>query len=164
MKKQTMQQLKKAILPAGKKLFIAVLISATFASAAFAGPADVSSTALNNLTYEFKNAKDVVWKVTAIYTYASFTYNGEKMEVCYNNDGDLIGVSRIISNDELPQKANKKIAKEYAGYKTAEAIEFKNAEDETTFYISLLKDASKIILQVETNGDVSIFKPAPLQK
>ena len=164
MKKQTTQQLKRAILPAGKKLLAALLITATFATAAFAGPADVNAKALSNLRYEFKYAKDVKWTVTPEFTHANFTINGENMEVAYTNDGDLIGISRLINTDELPARAQKKIANDYAGFTTSEAIEYSNAENETSFFVSLVKDDKKIILQVESNGGVSVFKTATLKK
>lgn len=164
MKKQTTQYLKKAMMPLGKKLLAAVLITATFATAAFAGPEDVSAKALSNLRYEFKYAKDVKWTVTPEFTHANFTINDEKMEVAYTNDGDLIGISRLINTDELPQKAQKKIAKDYDGYTTTEAIEYTSAENETSYFVSLVKDDNKVILQVETSGVISVFKTMSLKK
>lgn len=159
MKKQPLQYLKSVVGTPGKKLMIAALISLAFASPVFAGPRTVNSRAINNLYYEFKNAKNVVWEANDDYSHATFTYDSHTMDVSFNNDGDLIGISKTISFDELPSKSKQTIEKNYADFKKHDIIEFKNSEAETSFYISMLKDEKKIILQISIDGDVSVFKP-----
>ena len=61
--------------------------------------------------------------------------------------------------DELPAKAQQSIERNYADFKKYDIIEFKNSEAETSFYISMMKDDKKIILQISIDGDVSVFKP-----
>ena len=144
---------------AGKKLFFVALVATFITSNAFAGGEGENKKAASSLKKEFANAQNIAWKVTPNYIKASFTWNGQQLEVFYNDAGETIAESRIINAGSIPLKAQQHIQKKYPDYKIAEAIEYNNEESGISYYVSVIKGNEKIILQVSTQGDVSIYKP-----
>ena len=84
--------------------------------------------------------------------------NEQRMEAYYDNDGELIGTSRATTLDFLPAKATKQIDEKYAGYKTEEVVEFDSVKDGLSYYVSLTNDTNKVVLQVSSEGSVSVYK------
>src|SRR5438105_3930295 len=97
-----------------KKLFVACIGVVFITASAFANGEETSAKAISNLKRDYKNAKDIEWKVTPQYTKATFTWNGQYLEVFYNNDGETIAESRYINTNNLPLKAQQFINKKYA--------------------------------------------------
>ena len=142
-----------------KKLFILAVASTLITASAFAGGEEENMKAASSLKKEFTNAQNINWKVTPNYIKASFTWNGQQLEVFYNANGETIAQSRMINPNSLPLKAQQFIQKRYADYQIAEAIEYNNEESGTSYYVSLIKGNTKEILQISTEGDVSTYKP-----
>ena len=142
-----------------RKLFIAAIAATCITASAFANGETENEKAANNLKKEFANAKNVEWKVTPNYIKASFSWNGQQLEVFYNEAGETIAQSRMINENSLPLRAQQIIQKKYPGYKITEAIEYNNAESGISYYISLTKDSEKQILEISAQGDVSLYRP-----
>jgi len=140
-----------------KKIFIAATLIAALTTSAIASPR-TDAKALKHLTSQFKDATNISWKTTDNYTKATFNWNSQVIEVFYNNDGEHIATGRHISEDALPLNALKVINDKYKDYKPSEAIEMDNVESGTDYYVSLVKDQEKVILQVSPSGSVSVFK------
>jgi hypothetical protein len=79
------------------------------------------------------------------------------MEAFYNGTGEKIGSSRAISIDELPLKAKRSFAKDYADYTVKEVIEF-NGTDETAYYLSAENEKTAVILKVNSVSELSTYK------
>ena len=140
-----------------KKLFIAALMIITVTTSAFATDiTKVSANVQKNFKFDYAYASNVNWTVNANYAKASFSENGEAMEVFYEHNGDLIGISRKISLDVLPVSAKRTFAKKYADYTVKEAIRF-DGVDEDAFFISAENDKQSVILKVTAAG-TSVFK------
>ena len=138
---------------------IAVLLAATLVtSSAFAGVEDNKEKAIKNLREEFASAKDVQWKVTENYLKASFNWNNQQLEVFYNYEGEMIAKSRHIEPTSLPLDAQQTITRKYPGYRFDETVEYDGIEGDHYFYTSLVKDNTKILLQITTQGDVSVYR------
>src|SRR6476469_1191331 len=117
-----------------KKLFLSLLIASTVAASAFAKDTKkVNSLVASNFRIEFANASNINWTTTDQYIKASFVIDGEKMEAFYNQRGEKIASSKTISIDDLPVKAKRSFAKNYAGYTVKETIEFEGI-DEAGYY------------------------------
>ncbi|MEJ7685330.1 MAG: hypothetical protein WKG06_47305 [Segetibacter sp.] len=141
-----------------KNLFVTALLTVTlFANSFAAAPKKVNSAILEHFNAKFKKASDVTWLVTNEYTKAAFTAADTNMEVYYNLNGDIIGTSRSISLEELPIDAKRNFAKRFAGYEVKEAIRFEGF-DEAAYYISGENEKENIILKVNGNNQVSLFK------
>jgi hypothetical protein len=142
-----------------KKLIIAALAVITLTTSAFAdSTTTVSRRVLNSFKADFKNATGIEWVVKEDFCKASFLHEGVKMEAFYDLEGNVIGTSKAIAENQLPAAAQKKLAEKYAGYTMTEAIEFDKANEGIRYYVSLTRNSKTIVLQVETNGTVSFFK------
>ncbi len=140
-----------------KKLLVAMCMVATISTAAFAD-VKVSSKALQHFKANFKDAASIQWKASGEYTKASFTWNSQRMEAFYDISGELIGTSRAITLNALPTAAQQTLQEKYADYVATEAIEFDNVKDGLNYYVSLVKDDTKLVLQVSASGQTEVFK------
>ncbi len=141
-----------------KKLFLAACMVVALTASAFADGVTVNMRALRNFKAEFTDAANVQWKTGADFAKASFTWNQQRMEAFYDSDGELIGTSRAITLERLPVSAEKFIQRKYNDYTATEAIEFDNVKDGLCYYVSLVKESTKVVLQVSSQGSVSVFK------
>ncbi len=138
-----------------RKLFIAVLMTASMATTAFA--ADVKSLNVrvrNSFQQEFAEATNVEWSARPTYFKATFQLDGKKIEAFYTPDGESLGKSTSIALDNLPSAAKRYLAKKYAGYTFKEAIQFDSPE-ETVYYVSAENEKQTVILKVD-GGLVSV--------
>lgn len=140
-----------------KKLFFALTLVVAMTTAAFAD-VKVNSRALQHFKTNFKDAASIEWKAGNDYAKASFVWNNQRMEAFYDVNGELIGTSRAITLSNLPIAAQQKLQDKYDGYTATEAIEFDNVKDGLNYYVSLVKDNTKIVLQVSPSGQVEVFK------
>jgi hypothetical protein len=73
-------------------------LSATFANNTQPVPALI----INELNQKFTNATNIQWKTTEVFYKASFTLSGQQLDAFYDRSGQWIGISRIISAEQLP--------------------------------------------------------------
>lgn len=107
---------------------------------------------------EFPNATKVTYKTVDQYIAVNFVSNETKMEVFYNNEGEMVAKSKNISISDLPSRAATTINDKYGDWTATEVVEFENINDESTsYYAALIKDSKKIILSVDKNGYISHF-------
>lgn len=139
------------------KLFIAAVLTVTFATTAFiSDDKKINAIIMQNFNADFSNADNVKWTVKPNYVKASFIVNGEKTEAFYDHNGDAIGCSKKITLESLPVDAKRTFARKYSDYTVKEAIIF-DGVDETAYFISAENDKYAVILKV-TNTGVSVFK------
>jgi len=155
--KQQNNLLKRFTSAFGKKMMIAAVAATFITATAFAGGEETKARATKSLKAEFATAENIQWKVTENFIKATFTWNGQKLEMFYNNNGEVIAKSRIIEATSLPLSAQQFITKRYAGYTVSEAIEYESQDEDNCYYASLVKDGTKVMLRITTNGDVSLF-------
>jgi hypothetical protein len=141
-----------------KNILMAIIALAIFTTA-FAGETNnVDFRVLNSFKNEFSNYQDLSWKTTNTYVKASFIMNNEKIEAFYNYDGTLMGTSKSIAFDKLPESAVRKITTKYPfpPYSLQKCIETTDAQGEVNYYISLLNENQQtIIVKIDTHGGVS---------
>lgn len=144
-----------------KKILFLALITVSIAATAATDPAsDVSFTVLNKFTAKFLKAENVDWKVTPQFIRASFTLNGKEMNAFYDSYGDLTAVTSKMDYSKLPERAIKAISLKYPfpPYQLTDCIEYRSAENELSYYVSLLTEQETIVLQISPAGNVSEFK------
>lgn len=134
-----------------KKFLFAALIAVSVATSAFAADSKVNDVVLQNFGNMFSKASEVTWTSTAIYVKASFVLNNERMEAFYHTDGDLIGLSKAATVDQLSPKAKAAFEAKYADYTVSEAIKFEGP-DETAYFISVENAQEKVIVKVLDNS------------
>jgi hypothetical protein len=141
-----------------KNSILAAFLSISLVSSAFAtGESKISYFILNSFAHDFKGATNVVWTSKTGLAEASFILNGRKMDVFYNPNGSIYAVSKNIELNELPVSAKRAFAKKYEGYTVKEAIQFEGT-DEESYYISAENEKESVIIKVEQNEQLSIFK------
>ncbi len=141
-----------------KKLFFAALLTVTLATSASAKDVNkISFRTLKNFNVEFTEAENVSWKTTNDYAKATFELKGEKREAFFDLHGDMIGISKNITLDQLPVFAKRTFAKRYNGYTVKEAIHFIGV-DSSDYYISAENEKESVILKVTEDNSLSVFK------
>jgi len=145
-----------------KKFILAALIAVTITTTAFADAnTNISTKVTDNFSLQFEAATNVQWTLSSTYIKASFMQFGEKLEAFYLPDGSLIGTSKQIALDKLPENAVRNITKKYPfpPYKLKECIQFENADGVVSYYVSLEEEGkSKTILEISAAGGVSTFQ------
>jgi hypothetical protein len=112
-----------------------IAFSATFAKDTKSVPAFI----LTELHQKFADANDVQWKTTANYYEAAFTINGHPLKEFYSFDGELIGMSRQISVDQLPMALIPDVKEKSATSKITDLFELLKDRG-TEYYITYQGD------------------------
>jgi hypothetical protein len=108
-----------------KKKILTVTAAILFTlSATFARDINpVPDVIVGELKQEFKNASNVIWKTTPTFYKAAFTVGGNPIEAFFSYEGQLIGVSRKITIDQLPLSLIKKVNEKGAATEITELFE-----------------------------------------
>ena len=139
------------------KKIIIMLAVAISSITAFASDNDVNATVLNAFNKEFSGAKEVQWTSTKDYYKAEFVYNGQNVNAFYRVDGEFIAVTRNISSLELPMHLQTNLKTSYSNYWISDLFEVCSYEG-TSYYITLEKADSKLVLKSDGAGKWSTFK------
>ena len=135
-------------------MILAVLISTT---SAFAGEENVATKVLNAFKTEFSTAKEVEWTVGSNYYKAAFVYNEKHVFAYYNEEGELLGLTRYLSSDDLPLNLQKNLKKSYSKYWISDLFEVAKS-DGTAYYITLEDADTKIVLKASAESDWSVYQ------
>lgn len=135
-------------------MILAVLISTT---SAFAGEENVATKVLNAFKTEFNTAKEVEWTVGSNYYKAAFVYNEKHVFAYYNGEGELLGLTRYLSSDDLPLNLQNNLKKGYSKYWISDLFEVAKS-DGTAYYITLEDADTKIVLKASAESDWSVYQ------
>lgn len=135
-------------------MILAVLISTT---SAFASEENVATKVLNAFKTEFNTAKEVEWTVGSNYYKAAFVYNEKHVFAYYNEEGELLGLTRYLSSDDLPLNLQNNLKKSYSKYWISDLFEVAKS-DGTAYYITLEDADTKIVLKASAESDWSVYQ------
>lgn len=139
-----------------KKMMLTLAIAVSTLGA-FAGEAEVNPKVLDAFNNEFKTAKEVEWSVGIDYFRATFTYNDKHVYAYYNVNGELLGLSRFISPDDLPLALQSNLKKTYGDYWISDLFEVANNEG-TTYYVTVEDADAKIVLKATDGKSWNSYK------
>ncbi len=142
-----------------KTFLLAAMAALLISASAFASGEENRTKAAVNLKKTFANAEDVQWKITADYIKASFKWNNQFITVFYNEEGETIAESRIIDIANLPIRAQQYVNQHFAEHEIGEIIEYNSMQSGLCYYAEVMKDGKKKILKIQTDGEISSFKP-----
>jgi len=130
-----------------------ILTLAIFVSAlsAFAREENVNQKVLDAFKAEFTSAQDVKWAVGSNYFQATFIYNGKHVFAYYDENGELLGLSRYLSPVDLPFALQNNLKKNYKDYWVSDLFETAK-NDDTDYYITLENADTKIVLKSSGNS------------
>ena len=120
---------------------------------------------------DFGNIPEVIWRNEATFDVATFKKDGMVESAYYDYSAQLVGTTIQKSFEDLPLKAQEYINKHYADYTKGDVILFddneysetdmmlygRQFEDEDNYFIELIKDDKRIVLESDLSGDVSYF-------
>jgi hypothetical protein len=133
-----------------KKMILTLVIAIT-ALSAFAKDENVNQKVLDAFKTEFSTAREVEWSVGTDYYKATFNYNGKYVFAFYNEEGELLGLSRYLSPSDLPLALQNNLKKNYEGYWVSDLFEA-SKDDATNYYITLENADTKIVLKSAENS------------
>ncbi|MBS1509683.1 MAG: hypothetical protein JST86_02485 [Bacteroidetes bacterium] len=129
-----------------------------FATSAFAsnGPEKVAPEVKAAFEKSFTSAQNVSWDVKEGFYFATFMMNAKEVSAAYNENGELLGVSRVIPTSQLPMNVNLALANKYKGYtvnKTATELTYNG---ETRYYVTVVNDKQAVKLKCYDNGNLYV--------
>src|ERR1700759_613371 len=112
------------------------------------------------------------WEITDQFDKISCMKNDVLYTAYYDSNSELVGTISSASVADLPAHALQDINKKYKGYTVGNVIFFDDNEsnetdmmyygqqfdDEDKYFVELQKDNEKIVVQVNTVGEVSFFR------
>jgi len=127
-----------------------------FATSAFANgkPEKVSQKVKAAFDQNFTSAKNVTWEKADDFYFAYFELNTKDVAAAYNEKGELVGTSRVISTDQLPLTVSMAIAEKYQGYAVAKVATEITYDGQTSYYVNV--ENSKQILKLKCGADTTI--------
>ncbi|MDZ4793307.1 MAG: hypothetical protein SGI83_03430 [Bacteroidota bacterium] len=132
-----------------KKMIVTLAIAVSTLSA-FASDENVNQKVLEAFNTEFTSAKEVEWTVGTDYYKATFNYNGKYVFAFYNDNGELLGLTRYIQPADLPLALQNNLKKNYEGFWVSDLFE-SSKHNETNYYITLENADTKIVLKSSNN-------------
>ena len=130
------------------KTIIVTLAMMITTGTAFAGEEKVNEKVLIAFQNEFNTAREARWTTGDNYFMVEFLYNEQRVFAYYNNDGELLGLSRYMSTLELPVMLQSKLKANYSGYWVSDLFEVAK-NDNTSYYITLENADTKMVLKSE---------------
>ncbi len=137
-------------------LSAAVLLFSASAFATAGVETTVNTKVKTAFQKDFSNAANVSWEKTSDFYVASFDVSNTQAEAAYNDQGELVGMSRKIATAELPLAVSLAIAKKYEGYQQAKAAVEITFENATSYYIAVANDKQTLKLKCAANGDIVV--------
>jgi hypothetical protein len=130
------------------------------ATSAFAtpGPEKVSERVKSEFEKKFAGALNVTWEVKDDFYFATFDLNAKETGAAYNENGELLGLSRILETNQLPLSISMAIADRYAGYTVAKSITEITYNGQTSYYVAVENEKKTLKLKCTANGDITVDK------
>ena len=116
----------------------------------FARGTEVNPKVLTAFNDEFKTASEVKWTIEVNYTIATFTYNEKHVFAYYDNNGELLGLTRYVALADLPLMLQANLKNQYSKYWISELYEVAN-NDGTAYYATVENADTKLVLKA-TDG------------
>lgn len=118
----------------------------------------VSKVVQASFKKSFLNAENVTWESAEEYYYARFQLNGKSVDAAYNENGELVGVSRKLLLSDIPLKVSQSLQSEYSDYVIDNTI-IEVVFEGQTYYTARVENATKILkLKCLSDGQIYIEK------
>lgn len=140
---------------------ILTLAIAVSTMSAFAGEVTVSAKVLRAFNTEFNSAKEVQWTTGANYFMASFVYNEKYVNAYYNEEGELVGLTRNITTASLPLTLQANLRKEYGNFWVSDLVEVTKSEG-TSYLVTIENADTRLVLK--SNGGYEWYQYNKVKK
>jgi len=113
---------------------------------------------------DFVKATGVSWTKKSEFYFAWFTINNVTVNAAYNEEGELVCISRDMEMAQLPLNVSLVLSQKYADYTLPETVTELNLEGETHYYITISNEKQALKLKFRPNGEVSIDQKIRIKK
>jgi hypothetical protein len=129
------------------KILIGVFVLLTSISSAFAnGKEEVNERIIKSFEKEFAGAQHVEWTTTKDFVKVTFTLNEQVVYAFYEQNGNLLGVTRNIVSSQLPINLLTDLKKNHSAYWITDLFEMAS-NNENMYYVTLENGDQKLILK-----------------
>ena len=118
---------------------------------------NVTETVLRSFNNAFKNATDVNWTTTEHFYKVNFSLNDEYVTAYYNQEGQMIAMTRNIVSKQLPLTLQVALKNNYAQFWISDLFEITN-EEGTAYYVTLENADSRIIMKSNLESTWTVYK------
>jgi hypothetical protein len=141
-----------------KRILLLSIALVSFTAFSFAADAPaISKNVIVSFNKQFSDARDIKWEHRASFDKAQFTINDMVLFAYYNNNGELLAVTRYISPKHLPLQILTSLKKDYTGYWISDLFEIHT--DAGTDYFATLENGDQItVLKSEGTNGWQIFQ------
>jgi hypothetical protein len=128
-----------------KRILLLTIALVSFTAFSFAADAPaISKNVINSFNKQFFNARDIKWEHQARFEKAEFTMNDMVLFAYFNDNGELLAVTRFISPNQLPLQILTSLKSDYAGYWVSDLFEIQT-ENGTSYYVTI-ENADRILI------------------
>ena len=151
-------QISQALLNGTKKIALAVAMLLTVGIASsFANPKDGGNDAATaSFHKDFKKAEVMEKKTGKTYTRFTFKLNEMILFAFYDENGQLLAVTRNIKSNQLPIQLQMQVKKDYGNYWISDLFEY-TGDGNTNYYITLENADSSITLRSYDSGTWEVY-------
>jgi hypothetical protein len=139
---------------------LVTIVTATvllLSTSAFASDANnVNEKIKTAFSKNFSRASDVKWEKKEDFYFASFTVNNIQTEAAYNEDGELVAMSRKIELVQLPLALSLALNEKYPGYIFANNATETTYERQTNYYLTIANSRQVLKIKGTANGDIEV--------
>ena len=130
-----------------------------FAATAFASGGEKVTTKVNvAFQKDFAKAENVNWAKTGDFYFATFVMNDNEVDAAYNEEGELIGISRKIETAQLPLIISLALSQKYSQYTFLNEATELSYDGETHYFVITKNSKQTLKLNCRSNGEISIDK------
>lgn len=106
----------------------------------------------------FPQARIIECKSKGDLTEVKFTWQGLHIQAFYDNEGTPVATSRDMAIESLPLSVQLNLKGKYPDYSPVEAIEYSDSDNILSYFVTVVKDQTTLVLHVSTDGSISVFK------
>jgi hypothetical protein len=140
-----------------KLLFLTLTVLLSLSSfKATAQDINLAASVTTSFHASFKNATDVQWSQAGSHYKAMFHLNGQSATAFYDQQGNLLGVTRNISAVQLPLTLQANLKTSYEDYWISELFELSD-NNGTAYFVTLENNDHKVTLK-SIAGHWSVYK------
>jgi len=120
----------------------------------------VSQAVKNSFHAEFGAQSNLNWNQTENFDVASFDVEGQSVNAYFTKEGVLEGKTFLKKWADLPFQAQVNIVQRYKDYDVESVFVYygKSLNNAGNYFVSLSKDNSTILVQVNDNGNTTLYK------
>jgi hypothetical protein len=117
---------------------------------------NVSPRIKSSFEKDFASGSDVTWAKKEDLYLASFKAEDQNLVAAYNDNGDLLSVSREITLEKLPLAVSLALQSKYSGYNISNSV-IELLTEGTTYFINAENEKYKVKLQADTAGNITVI-------